>query len=224
MLVHHLSSTFVWLTILYFFIKYFTILLIRRHYRPRSPRPVPSIDSPFGITTRADNICKRERTSEDRVLRNDVLTDSCDYKPRAKVRRTFSTQPTSKFTLNSGFSNGVIPPHTNFVSPTDINERDKRDVIPNGPTVNNNNSMQISWNGTTSLTPHKNIFSTAPMKAVYALNFPQSSGNASVILSNNLFKGTNKHGTLTTTNRHPHTLRNSSGHRFNQQTTALSRR
>jgi hypothetical protein len=149
--------------------------------------------------------------SEKRTSQQD---DPQDYRPRAKVRRSFSTQPTSKFTLNSGLSNGVTQ-NSNFTHPLTSAERDKNNVISNGPTVNNNNSQL--WNGTTNVSANRNTFSTAPMTAVYELNFPLAPTNSNV--SNSLLKGSNKYGTLTTT-RHP--SRHSSSLR--QPNTPLSRR
>lgn len=154
--------------------------------------------------------------SEKRTSQQDIIHDTQDYRPRAKVRRSFSTQPTSKFTLNSGLSNGVTQ-NSNNTNPLTPAERDKNNVITNGPTVNNNNSSQL-WNGTTNVSANRNTFSTAPMKAVYALNFPLPSTNSN--FSNNLLKGSNKHATLTTS-RLP---RYSSSHRLSLPNTPLSRR
>jgi hypothetical protein len=186
-------------------------LLFRRHYRPRNPLLVPaSIDNNLGHASTAG---EGVRESEKRTAEQDIH-DAQDYRPRAKVRRSFSTQPTSKFTLNSGLSNGVIE-NSSLINPLTPVERDKNAVITNGTTVNNNNSQL--WNGTTNASANRNTFSTAPMKAVYALNFPMASTNSN--LSNNLLKGSNKYGTLTTS-RHP--SRYSSSHR--QPNTPLSRR
>ena len=166
-------------------------MLFRRHYRPRNPRLVPaSMDNSLGHA----NVTDSAQESEKRISQQD---DTQDYRPRAKVRRTFSTQPTSKFTLNSGLSNGVTQ-NSNFTNPLTPSERDKNNVIANGPTVNNNNSQL--WNGTTNVSANRNTFSTAPMKAVYALNFPSAPTNSNG--SNNLLKGSNKYGTLSTS-RHP---------------------
>ena len=159
------------------------------------------------------------RENDKRTSQPDSIHDTQDYRPRAKVRRSFSTQPTSKFTLNSGLSNGV-PPNTNLTNPLTPVERDKNDVITNGPTVNNNNSSQL-WNGTANVSANKNTFSTAPMKAVYALNFPLPSTNSN--LPNNLLKGSNKYGNLSTS-RNPVASRYSSSHRLSQPNTPLSRR
>ena len=156
--------------------------------------------------------------SEKRTSPQDSIHDTQDYRPRAKVRRTFSTQPTSKFTLNSGLSNGVTH-NSNLTNPLTRVERDKNDVITNGPTVNNNNPSQL-WNGTANVSANRNTFSTAPMKAVYALNFPLPSTNSN--FSNNLLKGSNKYGSLSS--RHPVSSRISSSHRLSQPNTPLSRR
>ena len=155
--------------------------------------------------------------SEKKTSQPDMLHDTQDYRPRAKVRRSFSTQPTSKFTLNSGLSNGITP-NSSFTNPLTPAERDKNEVITNGPVVDNNNSSQL-WNGTTNVSANRNTFSTAPMKAVYALNFPLPSTNSNI--SNNVLKGSNKYGTLSTS-RHAVTSRSSSSHR--QPNTPLSRR
>lgn len=184
-----------------------------RHYRPRNPRIVPaSMDNNLGHASTAG---EGVRESEKRTSQQDIIHDTQDYRPRAKVRRSFSTQPTSKFTLNSGLSNGVTQ-NSNNTNPLTPAERDKNNVITNGPTVNNNNSSQL-WNGTTNVSANRNTFSTAPMKAVYALNFPLPSTNSN--FSNNLLKGSNKHATLTTS-RLP---RYSSSHRLSLPNTPLSR-
>ena len=194
----------------------------RRHYRPLNPRLVaPSLDDTLGMhIPTVDETLREDSVENVATSREEIVQDSQDYKPRAKVRRSFSTQPTSKFTLNSGLSNGVNH-NPNFTNPLNPGERDKSEVMTNGPTVNNNNSSQL-WNGTTNVSTNRNSFSTAPMKAVYALNFPLPSTNSPSNFSNNLLKGSNKFGTITTT-RHALTSRYSSSHRLGQQT-PLSRR
>lgn len=177
-----------------------------------------SLDSALGLTSATDEGIQESEKGESQ---HDTMHDTQDYRPRAKVRRTFSTQPTSKFTLNSGLSNGVTSAqNTKLANPLTPVERDKSDGITNGPTVNNNNSTQL-WNGTANISTNRNTFSTAPMKAVYALNFPLPSTNSN--FSNNLLKGNNKYGSITAS-RHPVTSRHSSIHRLSQPNTPLSRR
>lgn len=94
--------------------------------------------------------------------------------PRPRLHRSFSTQPRSKFSLNPTPTNGVVGP--NFT------HNMSRSSLPNGPLSNQG--------GYTTGTLSKNsAYSTAPMKAVYALNFPVNSNISGHVLSNSLVRG-----------------------------------
>ena len=187
-------------------------LPFRRHYRPRKPR---FMQSSIDITLAHDDSILDECV-KDVAIEKQEHNDIQDYQPSRKIRRTFSTQPTSTFTLNSSLSNGV---HQNSDCTDDISpvERDKNDVITNGPTVSNNNSSLL-WKGNSSAS--RNTFSTAPVKAVYALNFPSTTTN--INLTNNVLKGNNKIGALSNS-RIPVTSRLSIN-RHGQTNNVLNRR
>lgn len=120
----------------------------RPHFRPRSPPSQVSLSTHSSSTS----LSSQESTSISKQ----------GGEPRPRLHRSFSTQQRSKFSLNPTPTNGVVGPnftHANI----------SRNSLPNGPLSNQGGY-------TTGATVAKNTaYSTAPMKAVYALNFPENS-------------------------------------------------
>ena len=138
----------------------FCIFACRPHFRPRSPpaHVSPSLSSQITSDT---GTASRPSGGE----------------PRARLHRSFSTQPRSKFSLNPPPTNGVVGP--NF-----SRTHSCRGSLSNGPLSNQGGF-------TTGAMCSKNAaYSTAPMKAVYALNFPLNSNPSSHLLNNsNVVRG-----------------------------------
>lgn len=128
------------------------------HFRPRSPPSQVSLSTHSSSTS----LSSQESTSISKQ----------GGEPRPRLHRSFSTQQRSKFSLNPTPTNGVVGPnftHANI----------SRNSLPNGPLSNQGGY-------TTGATVAKNTaYSTAPMKAVYALNFPENSN----LTGNGLVRG-----------------------------------
>lgn len=125
----------------------FFFFFTRPHYRPKSPPTQISLSS----------------HSSSPVSSNEPQSVSKQSgEPRPRLHRSFSTQPRSKFSLNPTPTNGVVGPnftHTNM----------SRSSLSNGPLSN-----QGGYTTGTILTKNS-AYSTAPVKAVYAMNFPVNS-------------------------------------------------
>lgn len=126
------------------------------HFRPKSPPAQVSLSS-FSSSSLSESLPSNKQSGE----------------PRPRVYRSFSTQQRSKFSLNPTPTNGVVGP--NFTHST-LN----RSSLLNGPLSNQGGYT------TATLLSKNAAYSTAPVKAVYALNFPVNSSHA---LSNNLVRG-----------------------------------
>ncbi|EDO48946.1 predicted protein [Nematostella vectensis] len=138
------------------------------HYRPKSPTRTPTSQAELS-------------TSNNHDLNSDVTSSG---QPRPRLHRSFSSQPRSKFSLNTSPSNGKVGLNLSTAS---------RHSLPNGPIAGQTQSTLTSYGAWTSNqsggTPTKSAYSTAPMKAVYALNFPLNSSTSSQLLSNSLVRG-----------------------------------
>ena len=142
--------------LVYFLTVLFSVLLLhlhlfffftRPHYRPKSPPTQISLSS---------------HSSSPVSLNEPQSASKQSGEPRPRLHRSFSTQPRSKFSLNPTPTNGVVGPnftHTNM----------SRSSLSNGPLSN-----QGGYTTGTILTKNS-AYSTAPMKAVYAMNFPVNS-------------------------------------------------
>jgi len=117
------------------------------HFRPKSPPTQVSLSS---------------HSSSPVSSKDSSSVSKQNGEPRPRLHRSFSTQPRSKFSLNPTPTNGVVGP--NFTH-TKLN----RNSLSNGPLSN-----QSGYTTGTLLTKNS-AYSTAPMKAVYALNFPVNS-------------------------------------------------
>ena len=130
----------------------------RPHFRPKSPPTQVSLSSHSSSpVSSTDSPSVSKQTGE----------------PRPRLHRSFSTQQRSKFSLNPTPTNGVVGlnfTHSNL----------SRNSLSNGPLSNQGGYT------TGSLVSKNSAYSTAPMKAVYALNFPVNSGHS---LSNSLVRG-----------------------------------
>lgn len=128
------------------------------HFRPKSPPTQVSLSSHSSSpVSSTDSLSVSKQTGE----------------PRPRLHRSFSTQQRSKFSLNPTPTNGVVGlnfTHSNL----------SRNSLSNGPLSNQGGYT------TGSLVSKNSAYSTAPMKAVYALNFPVNSGHS---LSNSLVRG-----------------------------------
>ena len=102
--------------------------------------------------------------------------------PRPRTYRSFSTQPRSKFSLN-GFVGSNFTHNSPFRGE---NSRTISNLVINGPNSAHSGASLI---GSSTAGSGKNAYSTAPMKAVYALNFPLNSSTSSQLLSNSLVGG-----------------------------------
>nr|XP_058964958.1 enhancer of polycomb homolog 1-like isoform X1 [Pocillopora verrucosa] len=120
------------------------------HFRPKSPPAQVSLSS-FSSSSSSESPPSNKQSGE----------------PRPRLHRSFSTQQRSKFSLNPTPTNGVVGP--NFTHST-LN----RSSLPNGPLSNQGGYT------TGTLLSKNAAYSTAPMKTVYALNFP---------VTNNLVRG-----------------------------------
>lgn len=131
----------------------------RPHFRPKSPPAQVSLSS-HSSSVPTESPPSSKQSGE----------------PRPRLHRSFSTQPRSKFSLNPTPTNGVVGP--NFTHTT-LN----RSTLPNGPLSNQGGYT------TGTLLSKNTAYSTAPMKAVYALNFPVNSNISGHVLSNSLVRG-----------------------------------
>ena len=128
----------------------YMFLIFRLHFRPKSPPAQVSLSS-FSSSSSSESPPSNKQSGE----------------PRPRLHRSFSTQQRSKFSLNPTPTNGVVGP--NFTHST-LN----RSSLPNGPLSNQGGYT------TGTLLSKNAAYSTAPMKTVYALNFP---------VTNNLVRG-----------------------------------
>lgn len=119
---------------------------------------------------------------------NNGTTTNSTGQPRPRIHRSFSTQPRSKFSLNTSPSNGLVS--TNFTH-TNSGSHYGNGSISNGPIVTQSgqNSHSTWTSSSINATPNKNAYSTAPIKSVYALNFPLNSSTSNQLLSNSLVRG-----------------------------------
>ena len=147
--------------------------LSRPHFRPKSPPPRSSTS----VHSSSESLEQSQTTEQDSST--PALSTG---EPRPRTYRSFSTQPRSKFSLN-----GIVGSNfTHSSSYRGENNRTPSNFISNGP---NSSQGVVSLVGSTSVTSGKNAYSTAPMKAVYALNFPLNSSTSSQLLSNSLVRG-----------------------------------
>lgn len=133
--------------------------LLRPHFRPKSPPTQVSFAS-YSSPVSTEAPSASKQNGE----------------PRPRLHRSFSTQPRSKFSLNPTPTNGVVGPnftHNNM----------SRSSLTNGPLSNQGGYT------TGTLLSKNTAYSTAPMKAVYALNFPVNSNISGHALSNSLVRG-----------------------------------
>lgn len=115
------------------------------HFRPKSP------PSQISLSTHSSTSLSSTESSS--------IKQSCE--PRPRLHRSFSTQQRSKFSLNSTPTNGVVGPNFTHMNMS-------RSSLPNGPLSN-----QGAYS--TGTLAKNSAYSTAPMKDVYALNFPENS-------------------------------------------------
>ncbi|XP_031573900.1 enhancer of polycomb homolog 1-like [Actinia tenebrosa] len=151
------------------------------HYRPKSPTKTTSSPSP-----------PPQPSSSPSSETTPGIQSTSTGQPRPRLHRSFSTQPRSKFSLNTSPTNGLIGTNLSHSNLTSHGNGITRNSLPNGPVVSQSSWPAIGpWTSSSTLssTPNKNVYSTAPIKAVYALNFPLNSSTSSQLLSNSLVRG-----------------------------------
>lgn len=145
------------------------------HYRPKSPSKTTTVQQLSSQSIPTNNV-------------NNGSSTSSTGQPRPRIHRSFSTQPRSKFSLNTCPSNGLVGTNFTHANPA---VHCGNGSLPNGPVVtqSGHNSSGTWTSSPFNATTNKNAYSTAPIKAVYALNFPLNSSTSNQLLSNSLVRG-----------------------------------